>query len=466
MILPWYVGEIPCACPHGIFIFWNCLITSSATLQHYLFIFHFSLMRFTTLDQWLDWQTTVHPREIALGLTRVNTVAKRLNLLKPQFPIITVAGTNGKGSSTILLDAILSAAGYRVGRYMSPHLLRYNERICIAGVEVSEAQLCQAFDFIDKAREDIALTFFEFATLAAMWVFQHSEIDLAVLEVGLGGRLDAVNCFDADIALVTAIDIDHVEWLGNDRESIGFEKAGIFRAQRPAVCSDANPPMSLIKQAEQLQTPLYYQGRDFSYIKNKDKTWTWQSDAPFPSNSLSDNHLPQPSLLGDFQLQNAAGVLMVLELLNQSLSISQAAVHEGLVKANLPGRFQVFPGKITRIFDVAHNPLGARVLKASLDQMPCQGETYAVVGMLKEKDIAGFFKVMIESITHWHVAALDTERTASAQCLVEHLTALGATSIHSYSSIAAAYHHVEFEAQPGDRIVVCGSFYTVKIQGL
>jgi len=423
-------------------------------------------MRFTTLQQWLDWQTTVHPREIALGLTRVNTVAKRLNLLKPQFPIITVAGTNGKGSSVILLDAILSAAGYRVGRYMSPHLLRYNERISIAGIEVSDAELCQAFDFIDKAREEIALTFFEFATLAAMWVFQDSEIDLAVLEVGLGGRLDAVNCFDPDIALVTAIDIDHVEWLGNNRESIGFEKAGIFRAQRPAVCSDANPPESLIKQAQQLQSKLYYQGRDFTYIKHKNNTWTWQSYAPFSSNSLSSNHLPLPNLLGDFQLQNAAGVLMVLELLYQSLSISQAAVHEGLVKATLPGRFQVLPGIVPRIFDVAHNPLGARVLKASLDQMPCQGETYAVVGMLKEKDIAGFLRVMIECITHWHVAALDTPRTASAHTLVEHLTMLGATSIQSYLSIAAAYHHVEFQAKPGDRIVVCGSFYTVQIQGL
>jgi dihydrofolate synthase / folylpolyglutamate synthase len=419
-------------------------------------------MRFTTLNQWLDWQTILHPRDMALGLTRVNTVAKRLNLLKPQFPIITVAGTNGKGSSVILLDAILSAAGYRVGRYMSPHLLRYNERIAIAGVEASDVELCQAFYLIDQARDEIQLTFFEFGTLAAMLLFQDSDIDLAILEVGLGGRLDAVNCFDPDIALVTSIDIDHIEWLGDNRESIGFEKAGIFRAQRPAVCSDPNPPQSLIKQAQQLEAKLYYQGRDFTYRKNKENTWAWQNYAPFPSNSLSDNHLPQPSLFGDFQLQNAAGVLMVLELLNRSFSISKAAVNEGLIKANLPGRFQVLPGKVSRIFDVAHNPLAAQVLKASLNTMDCSGETYAIVGMLKDKDIIGFLRVMLDCITHWYVAALETPRTASAHTLVEHLRALGALSIQSYSSIGAAYRHAQSQAQPGDRIVVCGSFYTVE----
>jgi len=404
-------------------------------------------MHFTTLNQWLDWQTSLHPREIELGLTRCRTVAQRLNLLPPRFPIISVAGTNGKGSSVILLDAILSAAGYRIGRFTSPHLLRYNERICIAGHEADDAEICQAFRLIEEVRDDISLTFFEFSTLAALLIFQHNEVDLAVLEVGLGGRLDAVNIVDPKIALVTAIDIDHVEWLGHDRESIGFEKAGIFRAACPAVCSDAQPPQSLIKHAEQLQAPLYYLDRDFAYQKSSDKTWIWQR-------MNKTQHLPLPSLPGEFQLQNAAGVLMVLELLN--FPVPKTAIHQGLINATLPGRFQVLPG---RILDVAHNPLGARVLAHLLKQLPCQGETHAVVGMLKDKDIATVLAIMQDAIHHWHVAPLNTPRSASAQSLVEHLTAIGASRIHSYPSIAAAY--TQSLAQKGDRIVVFGSFYTV-----
>lgn len=415
-------------------------------------------MRFTTLDEWLDWQTSLHPREIELGLTRCRTVAQRLNLLPLQFPIISVAGTNGKGSSVILLDAILSAAGLSVGRFTSPHLLRYNERISVAGTDANDAQICQAFKLIEEVRDDISLTFFEFSTLAALLIFQHKEVDLAVLEVGLGGRLDAVNIVEPEIALVTAIDIDHVEWLGHDRESIGFEKAGIFRARRPAVCSDPKPPQRLIKHAEQLQAPLYYLDRDFAYKKSGDKTWFWRlinKRGVFKEQGL----LPLPNLPGDFQLQNAAGVLMVLELLN--FPVPEAAIHQGLVNATLPGRFQVLPGRVTRILDVAHNPLGAQVLADSLRQFPCQGETHAVVGMLKDKDIAAVLRVMQSSISHWHVAPLKAPRSASAQCLVDHLTAIGASRIHSYPSIAAAYTYSLSHAQAGDRIVVFGSFYTV-----
>ncbi|KHD08253.1 hypothetical protein PN36_19195 [Candidatus Thiomargarita nelsonii] len=400
-----------------------------------------------TLNQWLDWQTSLHPHEIELGLTRCRTVAQRLNLLPPRFPIISVAGTNGKGSSVILLDAILTAAGYRMGRFTSPHLLRYNERISIAGHEADDAEICQAFRLIEEVRDDISLTFFEFSTLAALLIFQRNDVDFAVLEVGLGGRLDAVNIVDPKIALVTAIDIDHVEWLGHDRESIGFEKAGIFRAGCPAVCSDAQPPQSLIKHAEQLQAPLYYLDRDFAYQKSSDKTWIWQR-----MNKTQTQQLPLPNLPGEFQLQNAAGVLMVLELLN--FPVAKKAIHQGLINATLPGRFQILPGCI---LDVAHNPLGARVLAQLLAQQSCQGETHAVVGMLKDKDIATVLAIMQDVIHHWHVAPLNTPRSASAQSLVEHLTAIGASHIHSYPSIAAAYTH----AQKGDRIVVFGSFYTV-----
>ncbi len=428
-------------------------------------------MRFTTLNQWLDWQNSLHPREIELGLTRIRTVAQRLNLLPPPFPIISVAGTNGKGSSVVLLDAILSAAGYRVGRYTSPHLLRYNERICIAGIEASDAQICDAFSLIEEVRDNISLTFFEFATLAAMLVFQDNEVDLAVLEVGLGGRLDAVNLFDAEIALVTAIGIDHVDWLGADRESIGFEKAGIFRAQCPAVCSDTHPPQSLIKHAEQLQAPLYYLGRDFSDTKTGDKTWTWEViEKPAVIKKGGYFDLPLPSLLGDFQLQNAAGVLMVLDLLVQaaprtregkSFVVPESAVHQGLMNVNLPGRFQVLTGRVTRILDVAHNPLGAQVLRDLLYQQVCQGETHAVVGMLKDKDIAGVLTVLQESIDHWYVAALNAQRSASVQYLVEQLSDLGVMSINSYPSITTAYKYLLAHAQLGDRIIVFGSFYTV-----
>jgi len=409
------------------------------------------MLHFTSLRQWLDWQTSLHPREIELGLTRCRTVAQGLNLLPPQFPVISVAGTNGKGSSVVLLDAILSAAGYRIGRFTSPHLLRYNERICVAGHEVDDAEICQAFSLIEEVREDISLTFFEFSTLAALLIFQHNNVDLAVLEVGLGGRLDAVNIVDPKIALVTAIDIDHVEWLGHDRESIGFEKAGIFRAACPAVCSDTQPPQSVIKHAEQLQAPLYCLDRDFAYQKSGDQTWNWQSM------SQTQQRLPLPNLPGEFQLQNAAGVLMVLELLN----VPKTAIHQGLINATLPGRFQVLPGRVTRILDVAHNPLGARVLAHLLKQLPCQGETHAVVGMLKDKDIATVLAIMQEVIQHWHVAPLNTPRSASTQSLVEHLTAIGASRIHSYPSIAAAYAQLLLLAQKGDKIVIFGSFYTV-----
>lgn len=428
-------------------------------------------MRFNTLNEWLDWQMSLHPRKIELGLTRIRTVAQRLNLLPPPFSVITVAGTNGKGSSVIMLDAILTAAGFRVGRFISPHVFRYNERICVANQEVSDSQLCHVFQLIEEVRDDISLTFFEFCTLAAMLVFQQNQVDIAILEVGLGGRLDAVNVFDAEIALITTIDIDHVDWLGNNREQISLEKAGILRAHRPAVCADADPPQSLIKYAEQLETPLYCLGRDFSYQKNhqtrSNQTWNWHCHQIDNKDSFLTtsfyNELPLPDLVGDFQLQNAAGVLTVITLFNQAkkhLMVSEQAIHQGLKNAKLPGRFQCLPGKITRIFDVAHNPLGAQVLAQSLHQHPCQGKTHVVMGMLENKDIAGFLK-NLHGIEQWHVAPLNVERSATAQCLVEHLLALGATKVSSYTSITLAYQQALSQASEGDRIVITGSFHSV-----
>jgi dihydrofolate synthase/folylpolyglutamate synthase len=418
-------------------------------------------MSVKNLDEWLNWQSSLHPREIELGLTRCRTVAQCLNLLPLPFPSISVAGTNGKGSSVILLDSILSAANYRIGRFTSPHLLRYNERICVAGIEASNNQICEAFERIEAVRNEISLTYFEFSTLAALLIFQQQQVDLAILEVGLGGRLDSVNIIDSDIALITAIDIDHIDWLGKDRETIGFEKAGIFRTHHPAVCSDVNPPQSLIQHAEQLQTPLSYLGRDFNYIKKQPnaKTWIWQSQT-------TTYELPLPRLQGDYQLQNAAGVLQVLELLkNHSFSVPESAISQGLTNAELLGRFQILSGgRVTQILDVAHNPLGAKVLTDLLSQSPCQGKTHALVGMLKDKDIAAVFRIMKKTITHWHIACLKVQRSASLAYLVEHLNNIGVDdeNINTYSSITEAYKYLLASVSETDRIIVFGSFHTIQ----
>jgi dihydrofolate synthase/folylpolyglutamate synthase len=410
-------------------------------------------MYFNSLTEWLNWQATLHPCEIDLGLTRCHAVAKTLNLLTPAFPIISVAGTNGKGSSVALLATIFAAAGYKVGHYTSPHLLSYNERICINHIKVTDAQLCEAFTEIETARHQISLTYFEFGTLAAMWLFQRHQVEIAILEVGLGGRLDAVNVFDPTVALITAIGIDHVEWLGKDRESIGFEKAGIFRPHRPAVCSDIEPPRRLVHHAHQSAVPLYCLGRDFHYQSSDSTHWSWQSATKRYA------QLPVPHLLGEHQLQNAAGVLMAIEL--SPLTVNDAAVIEGLKTVTLPGRFQVIPAEITRIFDVAHNPLGAQILSRSLSQFPCQGHYHAVIGILQDKDIAGILTPFKESMSSWHVAELNTARSASAALVTVHLQMLGITQISSYSSISIAYQHALQQARSGDCVVVFGSFYTV-----
>ncbi|EIJ41536.1 folylpolyglutamate synthase/dihydrofolate synthase [Beggiatoa alba B18LD] len=413
-------------------------------------------MRFKTLDEWLDWQTALHPRQIELGLHRCKMVAERLKVLTPNFTVITVGGTNGKGSSVMMLDAFLQAGGYRTGRYMSPHLLRYNERICINGLEVSDTVLCDAFNAIEDVRKDISLTFFEFSTLAALYVFQQAGLDVVILEVGLGGRLDAVNIIDSDVALVTAIDIDHVDWLGSDRESIGFEKAGIFRANRPAVCSDPNPPQRLIDYAQQLQTPLYRLNHDYHYQKTTEQTWYWQYKAiNYP--------LPMPALKGDFQLQNAAGVLMVLTLLQARHPLGLAQYQQGLATVRNAGRFQVIhtQGECTRILDVAHNLQAAQVLKQLLQHYPAQGKRYAVVSILKDKDIEGIMRCMLSEVDEWHIAPLHAPRATPIEELQAHLQAIGATHIHCYQTISDAYQTTLQQASALDRVIVFGSFYTV-----
>jgi dihydrofolate synthase/folylpolyglutamate synthase len=414
-------------------------------------------LKFKNLDEWFDWLFHFKGNQIYLGLERCTEVARRLELLTPSYSVITVGGTNGKGSSVALLESILSAGQYRVACYTSPYLIRYNERIRIAGQDVSDDELCQAFDVVYEASQDVPLTYFEFGTVAALQIFRQHTLDIAILEVGMGGRLDAVNMIDSDIALVTGIGIDHTKYLGKDRESIGFEKAGIFRAKRPAVCSDPNPPQSLIQQAEKLGSSLYYLNRDFHYEKTSDSTWSWHT---------TDQHyenLPMPRLFGDFQLQNASGVLMVANLLRSQFSLSHSTLHKGLRTVQLNGRFQIIEGEITRIFDVAHNPHGAEVLKNTLKHYPCVGKTHAVVSVLQDKDISGIFRIMKESIAEWHISSLDTQRSASVDYLADILRemAVEQTHIHVYDSIKNAYHSALSNAEKGDRILVFGSFYTV-----
>lgn len=412
-------------------------------------------MRFRSLNEWLAWQETLHIREIDLGLDRCRLVAKRMGLSPPAYPVITVGGTNGKGSSVAMLDAILSAAGYKVARYTSPHLLRYNERVRIAGRAVGDRELCGAFQHVDAARGDVSLTYFEFGTLAALAIFQQTELDVAVLEVGLGGRLDAVNLVDADVALLTAIGIDHVEWLGNDRATIAREKAGIFRRGRPAVCSDPRPPATLSEQAERLGARLCLLGRDYR-IEVHGERWSWQGSAG------AYQALPRPNLRGDYQFHNAAGALMVLQCIAGRLPVREEAVRRGLSEVQLDGRFQVIPGPVEYILDVAHNPHAAEALARTLRQRHAVGKTHVLAGMLKDKDCQGFFRQLAELADHWHVTDLTGSRAASAHQLTQALNECGVTRpVLSYSSVGEALAGVEALVAPGDRVLVTGSFLTV-----
>ena len=359
--------------------------------------------RFDSLPAWLAWQETLHPKKIDLGLERVAAVADRLGLLQPEHGVITVAGTNGKGSSVALLATILEAAGYRVGSYTSPHLLRYNERIRISGQAVSDSELCHAFDRVDQARGQGTLSYFEFGTLAALHLFAGADLDIALLEVGMGGRLDAVNIINPDSALVTAIDIDHSAWLGADRESIGREKAGIFRHGRPAVCSDPSPPASVEQTAAGLGAMWFSLGQQFSYRAGADG-WDWFG----PDSSY--RHLPAPALAGAHQLDNAAGVLMTLATLRERFPVQQQAVETGLRNTTLAGRFQSRPGRVDVIFDVAHNPASGRRLAQTLEEFPVTGRTWLVLGMLRDKDAAAFMDSLAHTVDHWCLASLDVER--------------------------------------------------------
>jgi dihydrofolate synthase/folylpolyglutamate synthase len=416
------------------------------------------------LSDWLSWIEQLHPQEIELGLERVSTVGERLGLLHFQCPVVTVGGTNGKGSCVATMEAVLKEAGYRVGAYFSPHLQRYNERIRIAGDYVSNDALCEAFDAINQARGDISLTYFEWGTLAALWLFQKAKLDAVILEVGLGGRLDAVNIVDPTLSVITTVDLDHTEWLGSDRESIGKEKAGIFRAGKPAVCGDFNPPKTLQEIADVLKAPLYCQGVDFGY----DSPLFAQGDL----NAVEPDAYKWVFWCGQsrrivlpptqFLQQNVSTALMALILLTETLSISEEAICRGVSRAFLPGRFQKISEHPQVILDVAHNPQGCQQLSRQLKAKPFTGVTYAIVGMLQEKNHVESLKSLITTIDHWFVANLDTRRGCSACTLVETLKLLGAKHVSVFTSIPEAYQEALNIAQINDRIVVFGSFYAVE----
>lgn len=411
-------------------------------------------MTFKTLDEWLRWQESLHPNAIDLGLERPGEVWRRMGQGKPAPVVITIAGTNGKGSSVAMLESILLAAGYRVGCYTSPHLLRYNERIRIDGTEVADEALCESFERIDQARADISLTYFEFGTLAAFDLFSRSNLDVAVLEVGLGGRLDAVNLIDADVALITAIDLDHADWLGDDRETIALEKAGIMRSGLPAVCSDPQPPQSLIEHAAELSASLYCLNRDYS-IEKTTEGWHWQSAGNVPI------ALPLPSLRGEFQLQNAAGVVMALQLLQERLPVAPQQLRQGLLQAHLAGRFELTPGDVVEIADVAHNPQSAAALAENLRQLPAEGQTLAVVAMLADKDQQAVVSLMAPVVEQWFVAGLDVPRGGDGTALAAIVESVTGTAPTLASTVKAALQQARAAAKQGDRIVIFGSFYTV-----
>jgi len=406
-----------------------------------------------TLDGWLSHIDAVHPRTIAMGLERVSAVRQAMNLA-PAFPLIIVGGTNGKGSACAMLEAILHHAGYRTGCYTSPHLLRYNERVRIAREEVSDAALVEAFGRVEAARGEIPLTYFEFGTLAAVWLFAAARVDVAILEVGLGGRLDAVNAFDADCAMVMSVDIDHVEYLGDSREQIGFEKAGIMRSGRPAICADPDPPRSLVDHARATGAVLLQTGADFGYQGDRLQWRYWGPGG-------SRHGLPHPALRGSFQLGNAAACIAALDALRPRLVVTQGDIRAGLLHAENPGRFQVLPGRPTVILDVAHNPHAAHALAANLSQMPRSGRVIAVFGMLRDKDMAGVVQVLAGRITHWFVAGLDVARGADSKTLHAVLGSAGITAVSSCSSIEKAYVLACEMATEDDKIVVFGSFHTV-----
>ena len=412
-----------------------------------------------SLSDWLAYLESLHPKSIEMGLERVDQVKQKLELA-PLFPIIVVGGTNGKGSVCSILESILTHGGYRVGCYTSPHLIRYNERIRIEQEEISDEALCHAFEIVNTARtsSDIPLTLFEFFTLAAVYLFIQAHVDVVILEVGLGGRLDAVNAFDADCAVLTSIDLDHVDYLGKTKEAIGFEKAGIFRKAKPAICAQFDPPLSVSQHAESIGADFIQIGKHFGFTA---KAQQWDFWGPKGGRYA----LPYPVLLGAKQLQNASACLTALDMVHMKLPVSMNAIRQGLLGVVLKGRFQVLSSEPSVILDVAHNPGAARTLAENLQVMAFTGRTYAVFSMLKDKDIVGVIQALKNQVDVWLLSTIQTSRGASIDDLIEKLSIAGITKensiVYEFSDSVAAYVFACERANKNDRICVLGSFHTV-----
>jgi dihydrofolate synthase/folylpolyglutamate synthase len=412
----------------------------------------------TTLPDWLALLESRHAETVInMGLDRVRAVKERMQLAFA-CPVIMVAGTNGKGSTCAMLESVLMRAGYKVGLYIKPHFLDFNERARINGDMASDQALVASFHAVEAARGDIALTYFEFTTLAIIHLMTQSQLDVAILEVGLGGRLDAVNVIDADVSIVTSVDIDHTDYLGGTREEIGFEKAGIFRTGKAAICSDPLPPQSLIDHAREIGADLWLMGRDFNYSGDKQQ---WN----YGGRSQRRSALAYPSLRGANQLLNAAAALAALEALKMALPVGAQEVRTGLVTVELPGRFQVLPGRPTVIYDVAHNPHAASALNQNLGNMGFHPYTFAVFGSMHDKDIDGVIKAMSEHVDHWCLCELPSARAASGEELAAKVQAQVAKpdekTVNIFPDPGAAFANAMSRAGENDRIVVFGSFLTV-----
>jgi len=413
-------------------------------------------VRFARLEHWLEWQQYAHPKAIDLGLERVARVLARTGWRRSERPVITVGGTNGKGSCVALLEAMLRAGGNRVATFTSPHLVDYRERIRLDGQWVSEASLIAAFERIGDACGDDSLTFFEFNALAALLVFESWAPDVTLLEVGMGGRLDAVNVVDADVAVVVSVGLDHMEWLGPDLAAIAREKAGIFRPGRPAVCGMADPPAALIETATALGATLQLRGRDFVARENQDGSWD------FADAGGRLERLPPPALAGVVQVGNAATALAALRALAPRLVLDRNALERGLREVRLAGRFQRVPSGtgFEWVLDVAHNPEAAAALAANLVRWPVPGLTTAVCGMLGDKDVAGVLNALRDRVDRWFAASTDGPRGLGDAALAARAAAAG-IGMTEAGSIAQAMARAASEAREGDRIVVFGSFHTV-----
>ncbi|WP_338115974.1 bifunctional tetrahydrofolate synthase/dihydrofolate synthase [Thiocystis violacea] len=413
------------------------------------------MARFDTLEGWLDWQTGLHPKRMELGLERVAAVWARLGPASFTLPIISVGGTNGKGSSVAMIEAMVLAAGYRCASYTSPHLRRYNERVRLGGEPVSDAALCEAFERVDQARDEISLTYFEFGTLAALDIFSRAGPDLAVLEVGLGGRLDAVNLLDADVSVVTTIGLDHTDWLGETLDAIAIEKAGIFRAGRPAILGQRDAPEALRREAVRIGARPLQLGYEFDRASTGEG-WIWKGPA---GERLA---LPIPALRGPFQLDNASAAIAALTSLRDRLPIPVNAIRLGLRRARLAGRFQVLPGPVTWILDVAHNGEAAQALASNLRAFACPGRVRAVLAVLSDKVPESIVDPLLPHVSDWYLARSADARAMPVESLAERLSArLQSAEPGRFPDVAQAIDAALAASNPGDCLLLLGSFTTV-----